>query len=290
MFLRPRGVLVRQLGAEQLILFGEDKDGQWQGFQAPRQVLDSLLLARAESLGAELQLQSRALGLLFDQGHVAGVSTDKGDVPGRFVVDCGGGGHWIGRKLDIAVRRYSPRLFARFGYLKGTAERIRENPLMDFDNNGWTWLSQVQEDLLHWTRLDVIPTPLRQHSRSNRIPACVRHSAHQFAGISELIEVSSSRGADVTWRILKEPAGPSYFAAGDAAAVIDPASSHGVLKAVMSGIYVGHLIARVISQPAIQPIVTAEYARWLYAWFLNDTGVLARRYNQTFPGWALRDC
>lgn len=287
-YLRPRGVLVRQFGIEQLMLYGQDADGEWRGFQMARQVLDSLLLSRAESLGAHLQLQSRALRLNFKQGNITGVRTDKGDFLARFVVDCGGGRHWIGKQLRLTVRRYSPRLFARFGYFMGRGERIYDSPLMEFDNFGWTWLAQVQENLLHWTRLDVTLSTGKQRLLLPCVSAHIRRSA-RFAGVDELIDFSSTRGADVTWRILEAPAGPSYFAAGDAAAVIDPASSQGVLKAVMSGIYVGYLIERVLTNPTIQPIVIAEYTRWLYAWFLNDISILARRYSRTFPDWVFKN-
>jgi flavin-dependent dehydrogenase len=50
------------------------------------------------------------------------------------------------------------------------------------------------------------------------------------------------RGADVTWRIISPAAGPGFFLVGDAVAVLDPASSHGVLKALMTGMMAAHLI------------------------------------------------
>ncbi|MBA4535538.1 hypothetical protein H1196_23700 [Brevibacillus halotolerans] len=52
-------------------------------------------------------------------------------------------------------------------------------------------------------------------------------------------------GADMTWRVITQLGGPGgYFLIGDAATVLDPASSHGVLKAVMSGMMAGNLIAQ----------------------------------------------
>jgi flavin-dependent dehydrogenase len=45
----------------------------------------------------------------------------------------------------------------------------------------------------------------------------------------------SARGADVTWRLAQRTAGPGWLLVDDAAAQLDPSSSHGVLRALMSG-------------------------------------------------------
>jgi hypothetical protein len=58
------------------------------------------------------------------------------------------------------------------------------------------------------------------------------------------------RGADVTWRLSDAAAGLGWFIVGDAAAVLDPSCSHGVLKAIMSGMMAGHLAAGVLVDAA----------------------------------------
>jgi flavin-dependent dehydrogenase len=62
--------------------------------------------------------------------------------------------------------------------------------------------------------------------------------------MNELNAYGGSHGADVTWRALVRPSGIGYYVIGDAAAVLDPACSHGLLKALMSGM----LTARCIVQ------------------------------------------
>lgn len=278
--LRPRGVVVRQKGKEELILFGGDKNGEWRGFQIPRMRLDLLLLDRSMNLGSKILLSCRARNVLVDNGRVVGVSTDAGDLYARFVIDCGGGRHWIAKRLGLSVEQFSPKLVAYFGYTDGSSDELLENSLIDFDESGWTWLAQVEDCVLHWTRLDVVFKE-NAHKRVRENPSilfCGNMQNHQMY-------INSSQGADVTWRAMQLPAGSGFFAAGDAAAVIDPASSHGVLKAIMSGIYVAHLISEAIARPRFEITACAEYTKWLHRWFLSDVAELTRRYNTAFPGW-----
>ena len=95
--------------------------------------------------------------------------------------------------------------------------------------------------------------------------------------------------ADVTWRTVTRPAGPGYICVGDAAAVLDPASSDGVLKAVMSGMMAGHVIAASVTGAAT-PAAMLTYARWLDGQFEADVSALAEMYRSLPhpPGWVLR--
>ncbi|MBJ8205870.1 FAD-dependent oxidoreductase, partial [Bacillus cereus] len=63
----------------------------------------------------------------------------------------------------------------------------------------------------------------------------------EFQGLKPM---GKPNGADVTWRAISQPGGAGYFLVGDAAAVLDPASSHGVLKAIMSGMMAAHSLAQ----------------------------------------------
>jgi len=84
----------------------------------------------------------------------------------------------------------------------------------------------------------------------------------------------------VTWRIVSQPAGPGYVCVGDAAAVLDPASSHGVLKGLMSGMMAGHVISQVASGKASIVAATAAYSDWLNEWFQADARELRRMYQE----------
>jgi len=100
-----------------------------------------------------------------------------------------------------------------------------------------------------------------------------------------LDEVGNTRGADVTWRRVTKPAGLGFFIAGDAAFVVDPASSDGVIRAIMSGILSGYHIAEIIRRPKMESAAIAEYTHWIGQRFDSEVINLARIYDPSFPGW-----
>jgi flavin-dependent dehydrogenase len=87
--------------------------------------------------------------------------------------------------------------------------------------------------------------------------------------------------------MVSRPAGPGYICVGDAAAVLDPAASHGVLKAIMSGMMAAHVILRAHAGEATPAAATAAYSAWLQEWFQADIAELRRFYSElpTPPPW-----
>ena len=128
-------------------------------------------------------------------------------------------------------------------------------PSFTYRANGWVWSARVRPNLYHWTRL-VTTSPLQREG-----------APLEFA---ELEPLGRSKGADVTWRHLESSAGPGYFVAGDAATVTDPSSSHGVLRAIMSGILIGHLVLKNIFRNESAQMLAAEYQQFLQSSFEFD--------------------
>jgi flavin-dependent dehydrogenase len=90
-------------------------------------------------------------------------------------------------------------------------------------------------------------------------------------------------GADATWRLSHRPAGTGYFLVGDAASVLDPASSHGVLKALLSGMMAGHLIGAVVGGTVAAGVAIDSYSRWIREWFAHDVARLNELYAKVVP-------
>jgi flavin-dependent dehydrogenase len=67
---------------------------------------------------------------------------------------------------------------------------------------------------------------------------------------------------------------------GDAAAVLDPASSHGVLKGIMSGMKAAHAIIRITKDHFPNKVAFKNYNEWIAEWFLYDTHKLRKFYSQ----------
>jgi flavin-dependent dehydrogenase len=272
-FLRHDGIWT-DWGCGPLFLpYGEDGDGPWRGFQAWGSELDEILLQRARELGVEVLRPCRALAPRVRRSRVSGVESSAGAIEAGFVVDAAGPRQWLARRLSLGIQRRSPRLIARFGYRGGACPDRDGAPTIIADETGWTWTAEVRPNLYHWTRLNFDGGP----PEAAFVPAELR-------GLSSR---GGSRGADVSWRVVRRPAGPGFFVAGDAATVLDPASSHGVLKAIMSGMMAGHLIAQIVCYDASESAAAQRYSDWIRHWFDHDVAGLRDLYGRLHktPGW-----
>lgn len=260
---RHTGIWVEWNGARRFEPFGSDARGPWSGFHVWRTDFDEMLLARARESGAEVRRPCAVSAVVGEAGEVRGVETAKGSVEARVVVDASGRARWLGRALGVASRARSPRLIARYGYAEGSCPVRDEAPLIAGDASGWTWTARVRDGIYQWTRLSFGSRP-----GADWMPDEFR----------QLRPRARSRGADVTWRMAEEPARPGWFMVGDAAATLDPTSAHGVLKAIMSGMAAGHLIAGVLGGKLPRDKTAAVYRQWLVEWFEKDVHELSRFY------------
>lgn len=260
-YVRHAGVWSGWGGAMQFVPYGEDANGPWHGYQAIRSDFDHRLLESARTRGAHV-LAGKVIGVLFTTSdEVAGVMTSEGLVQATYVIDCSGGSHTLARHLRIPMTRHSPQLVARFGYVNGCFDH--PSPSICSGQDGWIWIAEVEPHRYQWTRVT------EAHNRPDLtwIPHGLRDG-----------EAEPSRSADVTWRLAKTVAGPGYFLAGDSAAVLDPSSSHGVLRAIMSGMMAAHLVIQRLCHEADAQECASVYQEWLTSWFQHDVGEMSRAY------------
>jgi flavin-dependent dehydrogenase len=277
-FLRHRGHYVEWFEERRFEAFGADASGDWLGFQAWRADFDAILLNQARLAGVQVVQPCRALHPTVVSGRVMGVETAQGVFKAKFIIDATGSARWLARHLLLEATCLTPRLMAHYGYVSGECPARNEFPLIIADSNGWTWTARVRPNIYQWTRLTLTEMAIAKDWR----PV-------EFAGMTS---IGSIKSADVTWRMIQAAAGPGYFMVGDAAAVLDPASSHGVLKALMSGMMAAHLIVKSIdldNQPTmeegqalnthnIETSCVETYRQWLESWFLHDASQLRKRY------------
>jgi flavin-dependent dehydrogenase len=280
-FSRHAGHYVEWFAERRFEAFGSDESGEWLGFQAWRADLDAILLNQARLAGVRVLQPCRALRPIAVSERVTGVETHEGVLNAKFIIDATGSARWLERHLALGTNYLTPRLIARYGYMNGECPARDEAPLIVADAEGWTWTARVRPNLYQWTRLVLT-------EKSNQKP--IHHwLPPEFA---EMKPVGSVKSVDVTWRMVQNAAGPGYFITGDAAAALDPASSHGVLKALMSGMMAAHLVVKSMGsniQPAAQIEQISEateveahriktYQKWLESWFLNDADRLRQLY------------
>ncbi len=266
-FVKHPGWILEHRGESIFMPFGEPLSLRF-GYQAWRAELDSILLARARCCGVRLFRETSAREVLISAGRVTGLSTPGGRLTSAHVVDATGARRWLSRKILIPTESMSPRLVARYGYTEqdfglGSIPRFREHP------NGWTWLAKVRKNTCQCVQLSLTPDV--------ELPALPA----RFGFPANL------RGADVTWRLVRDCAGPGYFICGDAAATLDPAASRGVARALQSGIRAADLVAGICSGEVEETDATAAYREWLASEFVSEAIQLASRHSvlEEPPHW-----
>lgn len=261
-YLRHTGTWVQWGGAPEFVPFGCDDDGPWRGFQAPRADFDRRLLSTARALGVDVRERTPAKAIVRRRSRVAGVATAHGVVSADYVIDASGSTRWLARQLGIPVLRHSPLLTARYGYVSGAhADRL---PLIQAHADNWTWTADLGHGEYAWVSV----TTHGRARAANWLPDAL-------CGAS----ASRSGGADVTWRMPAQTAGDGWFMCGDGALLLDPSSSHGVLRGLMSGIAAARGAVAACSGTTPGHRVSRDYHAWLSDWFRHDARVMAGHYH-----------
>jgi flavin-dependent dehydrogenase len=262
---RHDGIWVEWNGPRRFNAFGSDANGPWQGFQVWRADFDDLLLMRAAKAGVEIRRACSAAAPLIREEGGYQVATGAGPIRTRIVVDATGMARWLGRALGVESPARSPRLLARYGYASGSCPVRDGAPALVGDATGWTWTALIRPGTYQWTRVSFGERPA-----ADWLP-------EEFRGLEPL---GPSRGADVTWRMAIRTADAGWYMVGDAALTLDPASSHRVLRALMSGMMAGHLIAAALGGKMVPAAAAAAYHDWLARWFAEEMGKLAQFYRE----------
>lgn len=245
------------------VAFGEDQQGPWQGFQLWRPTFDAILLDAAKKQGARL-LRASSVQPLVRDGRVVGTRTADGELHAPFVVDATGRQRWLARHCGFGSEQAGPPMIAWFGYAAGAAAGGDDAPAITSDGGGWTWTARVRPGVYQWVRVS-----------NNRVRPPRKWLPDALSG---LIPIEGPRGIDVTWSRVRQAAGQGYFLTGDAAFVVDPASSHGLLKAIMSGMMAAHRAAAVLRGEIAADAAAQDYDGWLRQWFRHDVAELRKHY------------
>ncbi|MGH1347820.1 MAG: NAD(P)/FAD-dependent oxidoreductase [Nannocystales bacterium] len=257
-FPRHRGVWVEEPSRWRFQAYGADPEGPWEGFQVDRAVLHGLLLARAEALGVAVERGVEPVRVLTNGGKVEGVASALKTYPARWTMDASGHRGWLSQQLGIPVDVRSPTLMARFGWHTpdpATArEREQPGPSFRFSEHGWDWSASVSENREAWVQLRIGSDP---------------------------------GGIDQTWTLRRQRGGPGYSSIGDAALRLDPSSSHGVMRALMTGMYAAHLVTAFVEGRASAGQVSQTYEDWTASMFQHDAAALRDQYldSRAGPAW-----
>lgn len=248
--------------------YGADGRGCWRAYQIARNTLDRLLLERFTDLGGRLVRPSPPLTPLVNGERVVGVVALQDPFLAAVTIDATGRRGFLRRHLALTFRRVSPPLVAHYGYRHGHFGAL---PMLAGNSEGWRWIAQIDDNLVAWVAMPFVHR--KHHSVVPREIACLPQAAPDGA-------------ADVTWRLAERVAGPGWFAVGDAACVLDPASAHGVMRAMMSGMLAAHTAAEVINTAAPEVLAQRSYSAWLQSWFQHDVARLLLSYRELGLDWS----
>jgi flavin-dependent dehydrogenase len=258
-FLRYPGWIRERSGERAFVPF-EGQSGLGFGYQCWRSDLDSILLNRALRAGVTVVQPVSHASVILRGGLVAGIEAEGKTWLCRNLVDASGANRLLRRSLRLRVQDFSPRLVARYAYFRGDCD-LGVIPELREHGCGWTWLARVQEDCCQCVQLSLAADAVGSVPPSPFDSPDVRF-----------------RGADVTWRLVPECAGAGYFLCGDAAAVLDPAASSGVARALSSGMKAADFIAQITNNEMDAQAGAMLYRRWCADQFLDQARQLAARY------------
>lgn len=260
---RFSGVWIAWGAAPRFEAFGAHDDGTpWLGFQVSRARLDEALRARAHELGTDV-----LAGIGVESFEDGVVRLDDGRaLRTAMLIDASGPARWLSRRLALPERVRSPRRSVRYGYVRGHCPARAEAPALFGHREGWTWTARVADDLYQWARLD--------------FNAVARPRDERPAELAGLECVGAARGADATWRMVEPAAGKGWLIAGDAAATLDPTSSKGVLKALLSGTMAGRTAVAIVQRGGDATRGARAYRLWLEDGFENEVAAMAPMYER----------
>jgi flavin-dependent dehydrogenase len=261
------------------------------GYQVRRGDFDRLLLELAGAAGAHVQV-----GKAFYVPDANGACVEfqsgakRATVPAKMILDCSGRAGVIGR--SVRVKEKNSRTVALCGIWRneqGWNLPDASHTLVEAYPDGWAWSVPISP-FVRYAAFMVDPP-----SKSLNV-----------AYLAELAKTRAFRkifsrgnletgpwGADASLYSSKRYYGPGFLLAGDAGSFIDPLSSFGVKKAMVSAWVAAVVVNTCIRRPAMREIALKFFddrEREVYTGYLQKSAALFReaggRYGHSF--WTLR--
>ncbi len=267
------------------------------GYQVRRSDFDRLLMELASAAGAQVRV-GKAFHIPDANGARVEFQTaaERGAIPAKIILDCSGRAGVIGR--SVRVKEKTSRTVALCGIWrneKGWKLPDASHTLVEAYSDGWAWSVPISP-FVRYVAFMVDPGETRM----------VRGAGLGAAYVAQLAKTRAFRkifsrgnletapwGADASLYSSKRFYGPNFLLVGDAGSFIDPLSSFGVKKAMVSA-WVAAVVANTcLRRPAMREIAMKFFddrEREVYAAYLQKSAALfseaGGRYDHSF--WNLR--
>jgi len=242
---------------------GRLSDDRRIGWHVDRAGFDAALLAQLRIAGAEVVDDEAATDALTEHGRIVGVATSGGRTIGaRFVVDATGRRAFLRRRVGARRLRLSPALIAWRGEVAGSPTGMDPTVTHFIPHaDGWTFAAPMP-GATAWTAVT------RDGSSGPEARAWAQANGVVLAG----------RPWDAAWHMVRPLAGAGFIFAGDAAGRLDPASGHGLLLALWSGMNAARTARACLLDPQHEAIHLAAFDGWFADRLLGAAGVLRHLY------------
>jgi flavin-dependent dehydrogenase len=234
------------------------------GYQVLRSEFDSLLLDLARQAGVNVQA-GKAFGS-FAAGGNPDIELEFGDqrskIDANFVLDCSGRAGVLGRFLRTKhSRSRTVALCAVWKDKSGWKLPDPSHTLVESYGDGWAW-SVPLSPLLRHVAVMVDPAGTRM-VRGNGLAATYHAELAKTRAFQRIFAHSALDhapwGREASLYTSRQFCGPGFLLAGDAGSIIDPLSSFGVKKAMVSG-WIGAVVANTcLRRPAMQDTALQFY-------------------------------
>ena len=241
------------------------------GYQVDRGAFDRVLLELARSAGASVRVERAAAGGPFDAG---------------FVLDCSGRAGVLARKFRVKPRRQ--RTVALCGVWRserGWRVPDASHTLVESYGDGWAWSVPLSAEVRHVAfMVDPVASRLVRGKGLAEAYAAEMAKTRAFRRIFERSTLTGAPwGRDASLYTSRQFSGPGFVLAGDAGSFIDPLSSFGVKKAMVSGWAAAVVANTCLRRPAMQEAalaffderereIEAHYRKQAGKWFQEEAG------------------
>ena len=267
------------------------------GYQVPRRDFDRLLLDLARGAGARVRV-----GKAFAVPGSAGPRIEfqsggrRAGIRARFILDCSGRAGVVARSLRVTHE--TSRTVALCGVWRsdnGWKLPDASHTLVEAYEDGWAWSVPVSPAMRHVAfMVDPVATRLVRGKGTGAAYQAELAKTRAFRRIfSHGTLQTAPWGCDASLYSSRQFCGPGFLLAGDAGAFIDPLSSFGVKKAMVSA-WAGAVVANTcLLRPAMQQTALRyfdERERQIYAGYLKQSAAWSREASgpDAPPFWAIR--
>jgi len=237
---RHTGIWREEGSTRQFLQYSECESESWYGYQINRRDFQQILIERVRKFGVDVFLGEVPKRVLYRGKYVRGIETTTGKkYYADWTLDATGRRGWLANQLDLKAVVQSEPKSGSFGWVESTPA-FGSSPVLKKRDDGWDWHAPLGSGQTAWVKL--------RNTDKNKF--------------------------DFTWYLTERSGGSGYLLLGDAAGTLDPSSSKGVLRAMMSGMMSAHLIGFAQDKKLTRRNVVDLYTQWFTEFYKHESSRL----------------